>query len=58
MAKRRIKTYIEGFDEYLNGGIPEGHVIIIAGTSGAMKTSLAWNILYYNAMERAARAST
>jgi len=51
MAKRRIKTFIEGFDEYLNGGIPEGHVIIIAGTSGAMKTSLAWNILYYNALE-------
>jgi len=51
MAKRRIKTYIEGFDEYLNGGIPEGHVVIIAGTSGAMKTSLAWNILYHNALE-------
>jgi circadian clock protein KaiC len=51
MAKKRIKTYIEGFDEYLNGGIPEGHIIMIAGTSGAMKTSVAWNILYHNAIE-------
>jgi circadian clock protein KaiC len=51
MAKKRIKTYIEGFDEYLNGGVPEGHIIMIAGTSGAMKTSVAWNILYHNALE-------
>jgi circadian clock protein KaiC len=33
----------------LHGGLPQGHTIIIAGTSGAMKTSLAWSILYRNA---------
>jgi circadian clock protein KaiC len=51
MSKGRIRTYIEGFDEYLHGGIPVGHTVIIAGTSGAMKTSLAWSILYNNALK-------
>jgi KaiC/GvpD/RAD55 family RecA-like ATPase len=49
MPRERIKTYIQGFDEYLYGGLPQGHSIILAGTSGAMKTSLAWSILYRNA---------
>ncbi|MEW5936498.1 MAG: ATPase domain-containing protein [Candidatus Thermoplasmatota archaeon] len=45
----RIKTYIEGFDEKLEGGIPMGHVVLICGTPGTMKTSTAFNIIYHNA---------
>jgi KaiC/GvpD/RAD55 family RecA-like ATPase len=45
----RIKTYIEGFDEILNGGIPQGSVVLISGTTGTMKSSLAYSILYNNA---------
>lgn len=43
-----IQTYIEGFDYELGGGIPEGHTILLSGTPGTMKSSLALNILYNN----------
>jgi KaiC/GvpD/RAD55 family RecA-like ATPase len=42
------KTYVKGFDEELNGGIPENHIILVSGTPGTMKSSVAYNILYYN----------
>jgi len=43
---KRIKTYITGFDENLQGGIPEGHIVLICGSSGTMKSSVAFNIVY------------
>ena len=36
----RLKTYIEGFDRALEGGIPQGHIVLMAGTPGTMKSSL------------------
>jgi len=47
---RRIKTYIDGFDDALQGGIPEGHVSLICGTAGTMKSSVSFNMLYYEAL--------
>lgn len=47
----RIKTYIERMDERLEGGIPKGSVSLICGTPGCMKSSLAYSILYKNAVE-------
>ncbi|RLF47742.1 MAG: circadian clock protein KaiC [Thermoplasmata archaeon] len=44
-----IRTYVKGLDEHLGGGIPEGHVVLIVGEPGTMKSSLAYSILYYNA---------
>ncbi|MDD4307652.1 MAG: ATPase domain-containing protein [Thermoplasmata archaeon] len=43
-----IKTYIDGFDEALGGGIPEGHTVLISGTPGTMKSSVCLNLLYKN----------
>jgi len=43
------KTYVDGLDELLNGGIPEGSVVLIAGAPGTMKTSLSYSVLYENA---------
>ncbi|MBA3045274.1 MAG: AAA family ATPase [Candidatus Thermoplasmatota archaeon] len=43
-----IKTYIDGFDEALGGGIPEGHTVLISGTPGTMKSSICLNLLYKN----------
>ncbi|MEM3086302.1 MAG: ATPase domain-containing protein [Halobacteria archaeon] len=51
MAKERIKTFVDGFDKHLGGGIPKNHVVLLAGTAGTMKSSLAYNILYHNAVE-------
>ena len=44
----RVRTHVAGFDEALEGGIPTGHVVLIAGPSGTMKTSLALSILHAN----------
>ena len=48
---RLIKTYVRGFDEEIGGGIPQGHVILVAGPPGTMKSSLAYSILYNNAIQ-------
>lgn len=47
---KRIKTYIEGFDEHLQGGIPAGHVVLVTGVAGTMKSSMVFNILYNEAL--------
>lgn len=46
---KRIKTYIQGLDEHMEDGIPQGSVSLICGTPGSMKSSLAYSILYNNA---------
>jgi KaiC/GvpD/RAD55 family RecA-like ATPase len=47
----RVRTYIQNFDESLQGGIPKGQVVLLTGTPGTMKSSLAYSILYRNALE-------
>lgn len=44
--------YIQGLDEQMDGGIPEKHVVMIAGRPGTMKSTIAYNILYHNAKEK------
>jgi circadian clock protein KaiC len=51
----RVKTFVEGFDEALGGGIPRGSVVLVAGTPGTMKTALTFSILYEN-VKRGSRA--
>ncbi|NYT11908.1 MAG: AAA family ATPase [Methanomassiliicoccales archaeon] len=46
---KRHKTYVSGFDENIGGGIPQGHIVFIAGVTGSMKSSLAYSILFNNA---------
>ncbi len=48
----KIKTYIEGLDERMEMGIPHGHIVLICGTSGTMKSSVAFNIIYNYAKEK------
>lgn len=47
----RMKTYIEGFDRALEGGIPQGHIVLMAGTPGTMKSSVTYYSLYHQAKE-------
>lgn len=42
----RIPTYVEGLDEKMQGGIPGGHIVLVAGSSGSMKSSLTFSMLY------------
>jgi len=54
-SRKRVRTYIEGFDEALEGGIPKGHVCLISGSAGTMKSSIAYNMLHRNALETGAK---
>ncbi len=45
----RIKTYINGLDENIQGGIPVGHIVLFSGSAGTMKSSVTFNILYNEA---------
>ena len=47
----RIRTFVAGFDEALEGGIPKGHVVVLGGPSGTMKTSLGLNLVHRNRLE-------
>lgn len=47
----RIKTYIQGLDEALQGGIPKEHVVLMSGTAGSMKSSVCFNLLYNEALQ-------
>ncbi len=52
MKIKRVKTFIKGLDKAIDGGIPEGSLVLIAGKPGTMKSSLAFNILYQNALQK------
>lgn len=45
----RIRTFVEGLDETLGGGIPWGHVVLVEGSPGTMKSSFAFSVLAQNA---------
>ncbi|OPY34886.1 MAG: circadian clock protein KaiC [Methanomassiliicoccales archaeon PtaU1.Bin124] len=52
----RIKTYVQNFDDNIQGGIPKGQVVLITGTPGTMKSSLTYSILYHNAIYNQTRS--
>ncbi|MDD1746827.1 MAG: RAD55 family ATPase, partial [Methanomassiliicoccales archaeon] len=45
-----MRTFIQNFDEVLQGGIPKGQVVLITGTPGTMKSSLCYSLIYQNAL--------
>ena len=47
---KKIKTYIEGLDKMLYGGLVESSTVIIAGGPGCGKTLLLLQYVYYAAM--------
>jgi len=49
VSAKRVRTYVRGLDEQLEGGIPTGSITLIAGKPGTMKSSIAYSILYNNA---------
>ncbi len=52
METDRIPTYISGLDERLGGGIPRGHIVLVSGPAGSLKSTLVYRILYHEARER------
>ncbi|MCK5038368.1 MAG: AAA family ATPase [Thermoplasmata archaeon] len=49
MVDERIKTYIKGLDERMEGGVPSKYLTLVCGRAGTMKSSLTYSILYNNA---------
>ena len=49
MAEGRIKTYIKGLDERMEGGIPRGYLSLVCGRAGTMKSTMAYYTLFHNA---------
>lgn len=46
---KRIKTGISGFDKLIQGGIPQGFVVLVIGTPGTGKTLFSLEYLYNGA---------
>lgn len=46
--RARLPTFVQGFDAAIEGGIPRGQIVLLKGPTGAMKTSLALNLLTKN----------
>jgi len=52
----RVPTYITGLDERLGGGIPKGHIVLVSGPAGSLKSTLVYRILFNEALDRDAPA--
>ena len=50
-SDQRLRTYVEGFDRMLEGGLPSGHIVLVAGAPGTMKSSISYNLLYHNVID-------
>jgi len=48
---KRVKTWIEGFDDILEGGLPDKSVITFDGEPGSGHVLLAQQIMYYHALK-------
>jgi circadian clock protein KaiC len=55
METKKVSTHIDGLDEVLGGGFPAGHVVLLSGLPGTMKSTLSYAILQRNAKERGAK---
>jgi circadian clock protein KaiC len=42
---KRLSSGIEGFDDLLDGGIPQGHMVLVSGNTGSGKTTFAMQFL-------------
>ena len=45
MTSKRVKTGVQGLDEMVQGGFPEGHLVVAMGSFGTGKTTLGLQFL-------------
>lgn len=49
----RVKTFVHGLDDKMDGGVPVKYIVLVCGHAGTMKSSFAYSILF-----NAAKAGT
>jgi len=47
----KVRTFVEGLDGRMEGGIPPTKLVLVSGPAGSLKTSLIFNILYHNSRD-------
>jgi len=47
---KRVKSGIPGMDQLMDGGIPEGNLVVLSGDPGSGKTIFCWQFLYSGAL--------
>jgi KaiC/GvpD/RAD55 family RecA-like ATPase len=47
-GKNIVNTYIENLNNIIDGGIPSGHINLIIGPTGALKSTIGYYILFNN----------
>jgi len=52
----RIRTWVRNLDEHMEGGIPQGSVVLVCGRPGALKSSLTYYIMYMQASQEGRRS--
>lgn len=52
----RIRTWVSNLDEQMEGGIPNGSVVLVCGRPGALKSSLTYYIMYMQALQEGRRS--
>ena len=48
---KRCRSGIEGLDEIIDGGIPEGNLVVLSGDPGSGKTVFCWQFIYSGATQ-------
>src|SRR3989449_8997849 len=51
-ATDKIPTYVVGLDDRLSGGIPRGHIVLVAGPPGSLKSAFVFRLHLHAAQER------
>ena len=54
LPEGRVATRVSGLDERLEGGIPRGHIVLVSGPPGSLKSTFAYRILYLEARDHGA----
>jgi len=49
-VRELVPTHIKGFDEAIGGGVPQGHIVLLRGAAGTMKSTVAYYIAHWNAL--------
>jgi KaiC/GvpD/RAD55 family RecA-like ATPase len=54
--EERVRTYVRGLDERMENGIPKGHLVLVCGRAGTMKSTFCFNAIFNMAKVKRTRS--